>query len=86
MCGVPEPTTSHDERPLVDLNEMCAHAGVTIGPNDGVLLLRATPDGQIVPHVLKIDNLTEGRLEAGIMPIYMELNRYRGQMFLKERR
>lgn len=76
----------HDAAGVAGLDELCAHAGVRVGADDGILLLRATPDGQIIPHVLRINHLTEGRLEAAMMPCYMELNRFRGQMFLKERK
>jgi hypothetical protein len=67
----------HNDATVATLDDLCVDCDVSVGPTDGILLIRATPDGQIIPHVLRHGMLTEGRLEMAMMPIYQEIQRSR---------
>lgn len=55
------------------LDELCKEHGIIIKATDGLLLIVCDDAGRMHPHVLKLGLLTEGRLEAAIMPIYNEV-------------
>ena len=59
------------------LDELCETSNIAIGPTDGLLLVRFTEDGRVLPSVLRLGLMTEGRMEASIMPIYLAINRAR---------
>ena len=69
---------NHGER-LDTLQALADHADVTTTPADGLLLVRFAPDGSVIPYVLRLGLMSEGRLERAIMTIYSTIVRVRAQ-------
>lgn len=59
------------------IDEMLEERGIEVGVADGLLLVVVDHLGQVHPHVLRLGLMTEGRLEAAIMPIYNEIVKHR---------
>ena len=64
---------------LDTLQTLADDAGVTMAPTDGLLLIKFAPDGEVIPYVLRLGLMSEGRLERAIMPIYSTIVRVRAQ-------
>lgn len=64
---------------LDTLQTLADDAGVTTAPTDGLLLIKFAPDGEVIPYVLRLGLMSEGRLERAIMPIYSTIVRVRAQ-------
>lgn len=60
----------------VDMPDPGRHT-ITVGPREGLLLVRSDPDGGIHAEVLALGLMTEGRLESSIMVLYNALVRAR---------
>lgn len=59
------------------IDGLCHSSGVEIGPADGILLIQVAPSGVVVPTVLRLGLMTEGRIEAQMMPIFNAIVRAR---------
>lgn len=62
------------------VDELLAEKGVEVGKMDGLLLIQVDSTGHVLPHVLRLGLMTEGRIEQAIMPIYNEIVRHRTRL------
>ena len=68
-------TTKYTNQPNVDtLAALCQEYGIPVADGDGILLLRFTRGGEVLPHVLKVELMTVGRLDSNLMPIYQAID------------
>lgn len=59
---------------------LCDDAGATIGDDDGLLLIRFTPEGLVIPHILRMGMMSEGRLEAATPLLYHNIMQARAKI------
>ena len=72
----------------LSLDAALAALGVPSDPSEGILVIRFTRQGPVIPHILRVGLMSEGRLNDAIMPIFQELMRARvreGERLRKEK-
>ena len=78
---MPSDTQTVDNENVIDtIPALCRDAGIDLTEQDGIMLVKTDAKGGITAHILRMGLLTEGRMEAGIMPIYMEINKARARI------
>ena len=63
----------------MDLGDLQKLYKIQIGEHDGVMVIVCDAQGHITPHVLRLGIMTEGRLEAAIMPIFDSIVKFRAR-------
>lgn len=58
---------------------LCNDGAIPVDERDGLLLIKFTPTNEVVPYVLRLGLMTEGRLETAMMRIYTAIVQARGR-------